>query len=205
MDIEIERSQSPVMDQPQIMLQFCKAMADESRLKIVGLLSATEHSVQDLAGLLNLKEPTVSHHLAVLKELDLVTLRAEGNVHWYRLRADVLRKISREVFSTENIARIAVSAEADGWDQKVLDNFVRDQRLTEIPVSRKKRWVILKWLVRDFEPGANYSEADVNTILKVHHDDCATLRRELIGYRMLARAAGIYRRNPDSEWLRADK
>ena len=114
MDIELEREQAPIMEQPQIMLQFCKAMADESRLKMVGLLSATEHSVQDLAGLLKLKEPTVSHHLAVLKELDLVTLRAEGNVHWYRLRSDVLRKISRAVFSTENIARIAVSAEADG-------------------------------------------------------------------------------------------
>src|SRR5258708_1026231 len=186
------------------MLRFCKAMADESRLKIVGLLSTTEHSVQDLAGLLNLKEPTVSHHLAVLKELDLVTLRAEGNVHWYRLRSDVLRKISRAAFSTENIARIAVSAEADGWDRKVLDNFVHGERLTEIPVSRKKRWVILKWLVHHFQPGATYSEADVNTILKRHHEDCATLRREMIGYRMLARASGIYRRNPDSEWRRSE-
>ena len=193
------------MEQPQIMLQFCKAMADESRLKVVGLLSTTEHSVMDLAGLLNLKEPTVSHHLAVLKELDLVRLRAEGNVHWYRLRADVLRKISRAVFSTENIARIAVSAEADGWDRRVLDNFVRGERLTEIPVRRKKRWVILKWLAQRFELDANYSEADVNTILKLHHEDCAPLRRELIGYRMLARAAGIYCRNPDSEWLRVDR
>jgi len=193
------------MEQPQIMLQFCKAMADESRLKIVGLLSTTEHSVQDLAGLLNLKEPTVSHHLAVLKELDLVTLRAEGNVHWYKLKLDVLRKISRASFSTENIARIAISAEADGWERKVLDNFVRGERLTEIPVSRKKRWVILKWLAQRFEMGAAYSEGEVNTILKRHHEDCATLRRELIGYRMLARAGGIYRRNPDSEWRSADK
>jgi hypothetical protein len=192
------------MEQAQIILQFCKAMSDESRLKIVGLLSNTEHSVQDLAALLNLKEPTVSHHLAVLKELDLVRLRAEGNVHWYRLRSDVLRKISRAAFSTENIARIAVSAEADGWDRKVLDNFVHGERLTEIPVSRKKRWVILKWLVQKFEPGATYSEADVNTILKRHHEDCATLRREMIGYRMLARASGIYRRNPDSEWRRSE-
>src|ERR1700687_5289136 len=184
------------MEQPLLMLQFCKAMADESRLKIVGLLSSHEHSVMDLAALLNLKEPTVSHHLAVLKELNLLTLRAEGNVHWYRLRVDVLRKISRAVFSTENIARIAVSAEADGWDRKVLDNFVRGERLTEIPVSRKKRLVILKWLPQRFEWDANYSEADVNTILKLHHEDCAPLRRELIGYRMLARAAGIYCRNP---------
>ena len=193
------------MEQPPLMLQFCKAMADESRLKIVGLLSSHERSVMDLAALLNLKEPTVSHHLSVLKELDLVTLRADGNVHWYRLKPDVLRKISRAVFSTENIARIAVSAEADGWDRKVLDNFVRGERLAEIPVSRKKRWVILKWLAQRFELDTNYSEADVNAILKQHHEDCATLRRELIGYRMLARAGGIYRRNPDAQWLRADK
>ncbi len=193
------------MEQPPLMLQFCKAMADESRLKIVGLLSSHERSVMDLAALLNLKEPTVSHHLSVLKELDLVTLRAEGNVHWYKLRVDVLRKISREVFSTENIARIAVSAEADGWDRKVLDNFVRGERLAEIPVSRKKRWVILKWLAQRFELDTNYSEAEVNAILKQHHEDCATLRRELIGYRMLARAGGIYRRNPDAQWFRADK
>ena len=187
------------------MLQFCKAMADESRLKIVGLLSATEHSVQDLAHLLSLKEPTVSHHLAVLKELDLVRLRADGNIHWYRLNHEVLRKISRTVFSTENIARIAVSAEADGWERKVLDNFVRGERLTEIPVSRKKRWVILKWLANRFELGASYSEADVNAILKRHHDDCATIRREMIGYRMLSRDKGIYRRMPDSEWRQTDK
>ena len=192
------------MEQPPLMLQFCKAMADESRLKIVGLLSSHERSVMDLAALLNLKEPTVSHHLSVLKELDLVTLRAEGNVHWYKLRVDVLRKISRAVFSTENIARIAVSAEADGWDRKVLDNFVRGERLAEIPVSRKKRWVILKWLAQRFELDTNYSEAEVNAILKQHHEDCATLRREMIGYRMLARAGGIYRRNPDSEWRRSE-
>lgn len=189
--------------QPQLMLQFCKAMADESRLKIVGLLSATEHSVQDLAALLNLKEPTVSHHLAVLKELDLVRLRAEGNIHWYRLSHDKLRQISRTVFSTENIARVAVSAEADGWERKILDTFVRGERLTEIPVSRKKRWVILKWLAQRFESGASYSEANVNAILKLHHEDCATLRREMVGYRMLSREKGIYRRNADSEWLRA--
>jgi hypothetical protein len=193
------------MEQPLLMLQFCKAMADESRLKIVGLLSATEHSVQDLAHLLNLKEPTVSHHLAVLKELDLVRLRADGNIHWYRLSHEVLRKISRTVFSTENIARMAVSAEADGWERKVLENFVRGELLREIPVSRKKRWVILKWLANRFELNATYSEADLNAILKRHHEDCATIRREMIGYRILSRDKGIYRRMPDSEWRQADK
>jgi hypothetical protein len=186
--------------QPEIMLQFCKAMADESRLKIVGLLSTAEHSVQQLASILELKEPTVSHHLAMLKRLDLVRLRAEGNFRWYCLNQEVLGKISRAVFSRDSIASLAVSAEARSSDRKVLDNFVDGDRLIEIPVSYKKRLVILKWLVAFFEASISYSEAQVNAILKLHHHDCATLRREMIGCGMLARDKGIYRRRPESGW-----
>jgi hypothetical protein len=195
------------MDQepPEIMLQFCKAMADESRLKVIGLLSAAEHSVQELASLLDLKEPTVSHHLAVLKELDLVKLRADGNFHRYRLNEEILRKLSRAVFSRDNIARLAVSAEAGGTERKVLDNFIDGERLLEIPVSRKKRLVILKWLAEFFQPGISYTEAQVNAILKLHHHDCATIRREMVGYAILTRDKGIYRRIAESESRSAGK
>jgi len=190
---------------PEIMLQFCKAMADESRLKIVGLLSTAEHSVQQLASILELKEPTVSHHLAVLKQLDLVRLRADRNFRWYRLNEEVLGKISRAVFSRDSIARLALSAEARGSERKILDNFIDGERLLEIPVSYKKRLVILKWLINFFEPGISYAESQVNAILKLHHHDCATLRREMIGCAMLARDKGIYRRRPESEWRTAIK
>ena len=186
--------------QPEIMLQFCKAMADESRLKIVGLLSTAEHSVQQLASILELKEPTVSHHLAVLKQLELVRLRADGNFRWYRLNEEVLGKISRAVFSRDSIASLAVSAEARNSERKILDNFVDGDRLIEIPVSYKKRLVILKWLIGFFEPGISYAESQVNAILKLHHQDCATLRREMIGCGMLARDKGVYSRSPESGW-----
>lgn len=185
---------------PEIMLQFCKAMADESRLKIVGLLSTAEHSVQQLASMLALKEPTVSHHLAVLKQLDLVGMRADGNFRWYRLNDEMLGRISRAVFSRDSIARLAVSAAAGGAERKVLDNFVERERLLEIPVSYKKRLVILRWLIAFFEPDNSYTESQVNAILKLHHHDCATLRREMIGCGMLARDKGIYRRRPESGW-----
>jgi hypothetical protein len=190
---------------PEIMLQFCKAMADESRLKIVGLLSTAEHSVQQLASMLELKEPTVSHHLAVLKQLDLLKLRADGNFRWYRLNEEVLGKISRAVFSRDSIARLALSAEARGSERKILDNFIDGERLLEIPVSYKKRLVILKWLINFFEPGISYAESQVNAILRLHHHDCATLRREMIGCSMLARNKGIYQRRPESEWRTAIK
>ncbi len=186
--------------QPEIMLQFCKAMADESRLKIIGLLSTAEHSVQQLASILELREPTVSHHLGMLKQLDLVRQRADGNFRWYRLNEEVLGQISRTVFSRDSIARLAISAEARGSDRKILDIFVDGQRLLEIPVSYKKRLVILKWLVGFFEPDISYTESQVNALLKLHHHDCATLRREMIGCGMLARDKGIYRRRPESAW-----
>jgi hypothetical protein len=172
---------------------------------MVGLLSTAEHSVQQIASMLDLKEPTVSHHLAVLKNLDLVRMRADGNFRWYRLNEVVLAKISRAVFRPENIARLAVSADARGAQRKILDNFVDGDRLLEIPVSRKKRSVILKWLAGFFEPGVSYTEAQVNAILKAHHPDCATIRREMIGYGMMARDMGIYRRRPESEWRNVGK
>jgi hypothetical protein len=186
--------------QPEMMLQFCKAMADESRLKIIGLLSTAEHSVQQLASILELKEPTVSHHLGMLKQLGLVRLRADGNFRWYRLNEEVLGQISRTVFSRDNIARLATSAGARSAERKILDNFVDGQRLREIPVSYKKRLTILKWLVGFFEPGISYTESQVNAILKPHHQDCATIRREMIGCGMLAREKGIYHRRPESVW-----
>lgn len=185
---------------PEIMLQFCKAMADESRLRIIGLLSTAEHSVQQLASMLELKEPTVSHHLAILKQLELVTLRADGNFRWYRLNDEVLGRISRTVFSRDSIAKLAVSAGERGSERRVLDTFVDGDRLLEIPVSYKKRLVILKWLASFFDPHVSYTEVQVNAILKLHHHDCATLRREMIGCAMLARDKGIYRRRPESEW-----
>ena len=185
---------------PEIMLQFCKAMADESRLKIIGLLSTAEHSVQQLASILELKEPTVSHHLGMLKQLDLVRLRADGNFRWYRLNEEVLGQISRTVFSRDSIARLAISAGARDSERKILHNFVDGERLLEIPVSYKKRLVILKWLVGFFEPDISYTESQVNAILKLHHQDCATLRREMIGCGMMGRDKGIYRRRPESVW-----
>ncbi|MFZ2061156.1 MAG: metalloregulator ArsR/SmtB family transcription factor [Candidatus Binatus sp.] len=186
--------------QPEMMLQFCKAMADESRLKIIGLLSTAEHSVQQLASMLELKEPTVSHHLGMLKQLDLVRLRADGNFRWYRLNEEVLGQISRTVFSRDNIARLATSVGARSAERKILDNFVDGERLLEIPVSYKKRLTILKWLVGFFESGISYTESQVNAIIKLHHQDCATIRREMIGCGMLARDKGIYHRRPESVW-----
>jgi hypothetical protein len=78
---------------------------------------------------------------------------------------------------------------------------VTDECITTIPANRKKRIVLLKWLVEKFESGWDYSEKEVNMLLKQYHEDSATLRREFIGYRLMSCHRGIYRRSPETEWL----
>jgi len=185
------------------LLAFFKAMANESRLRIVGLLAERERSVQELAELLDLKEPTVSHHLAALKALGLLDVRAEGVTRWHSLRLDALTEFNRALFDRKDVA--AMAAPAQSWEEKVLSSFVGpDGTLAQIPASRRKRWIILKWLADQFEEGRDYPEAEVNAIIQRRHWDSATLRRELVGYRMMTRAGGIYRRLPQSEWRAAD-
>lgn len=184
----------------QTLLSFFKAMANESRLRIVGLLAERERSVQELAELLDLKEPTVSHHLAVLKGIGLVTVRAEGVTHWHALKPEGLTDISRGLFVDQAVA--ALAGPKPNWEDKVMAAFVRpDGTLTAMPASRRKRWVILAWLTRQFEEDRRYPEPEVNSIIQQRHWDSATLRREMIGYHMMAREDGIYWRLPQAEWV----
>jgi predicted transcriptional regulator len=173
-------------------VSFFKALADESRLRIVGILAGGERSVEDLAAQLGLRGPTVSHHLARLRELGLVSMRADGNVHVYRLEPDTLRTLSRDVLSLERIAALADDVEPEAWQRKVLRDFFDGERLKEIPASRKKRGVVLRWLARRFPIDVRYREVEVNELLKPHHPDTATLRRELVGAGLLQREQSVY-------------
>ena len=62
-----------------------KALANESRLKIVDRLSRGESSVGELTELIGSDRSTVSKHLAVLRSHGIVEDRREGNVVYYRL------------------------------------------------------------------------------------------------------------------------
>ncbi len=65
--------------------QVLKALANESRLRIVDRLSRGECSVGKLTDLVGSDVSTVSKHLAVLRAHGIVDDRREGNVVYYRL------------------------------------------------------------------------------------------------------------------------
>ena len=65
-----------------------------------------------------------------------------------------------------------------------------DGRIKDFPAQEKKLEVVLRYVLKSFEPGVRYTEKQVNEILMRFNIDYAFLRRSLIEYRMLAREGG---------------
>lgn len=175
------------------LIQLFKALGDESRLRIVALLLETPRSVEDLARTLRLGAPTVSHHLAKLRQVGLVDSERDQYYQVYRFCPEPLRAVARQLASARPVPPIEAPPDDDG---DVLGHFLIDGRLVRIPAQRKKRAVVLAFLARQFEPSRRYPEAEVNERLRVFHDDVCTLRRELVMGKLLEREAGVYWRTP---------
>ena len=178
-------------------LPLFKALADKKRIKIAALIEARPLSVEEIAAAVDLKPATVSHHLAIMREAGLVEGAREQYYTVYRFRRqpliDALRAVAEQPSSPE------MADNLDQYDQQVLRNYLEDGKLKSIPVQRKKRDAILRFLVGKFEVDRTYSEHEVNTILVAFHDDVATLRRELVEARpaLLTRDKGRYWRVAD--------
>ena len=186
------------------LLQVFKALADESRLRIVGLLAVDERSVDELAAHLGLKAPTISHHLATLKNAGLVAMRPAGTTHLYRFLPERLRQLNREL-APERLA-ITETVVGDAWERKVLDAFLEPgagpadpPRIKAVPAGERKRLVLLRWLADRFEPHRRYPEPEVNILLALHHPDYASWRRYLVDSGLMDRGEGVYwRREEDA-------
>jgi biotin operon repressor len=173
------------------LVTFFKALADTNRLKIVGLLAEKSYSVEELAALLKLKPPTVSHHLAKLLEAGLVKSRPESYYSVYQLDQTVLESKARSMFSQQELSTVASEVDVDAYDNKVIKDYSRrDGSLKTLPSQRKKLEAILRYVVKAFEHGKRYSEKQVNGILARYHEDTATLRRELVGLGLMQREGG---------------
>lgn len=71
-------------------IAFAKAIADDTRRDIMEHLCCVWLSVNDVVDKLGgeVKQPTVSHHLKVLEQADLVTVRQEGRQRFYTLNQE---------------------------------------------------------------------------------------------------------------------
>lgn len=67
---------------------FSKAIADDTRQKIMNLVCCTWQPVNEIVAKLDVSQPTVSHHLAILREAGLVNVREEGKQTFYTLNQE---------------------------------------------------------------------------------------------------------------------
>ena len=191
-------------------LQFLKVLADKSRFRLLALLSEREYTVKELAEILELKEPTISWHLTMLRNNDIVDMRQEGTSHYYHLKQEGVHTLLKDL-KTKAASEEAQDTE-DAYERHILTTFFQpagtrefklpdrtveivQHRLKEIPTQRKKQVVVLRRLAQEFEPGRRYTEKEVNEILKGFHPDFATLRRYLVDNKLMARENSIYWRS----------
>jgi len=77
--------------------QVLKKISESSRLKILCLLKEKEQCVCDIWQCLRLPQNLVSHHLKVLKDLNLISSRKEGLKVFYKLNQKVVKKYLKEL------------------------------------------------------------------------------------------------------------
>jgi len=173
------------------LLDFFRALADENRLKIVGLLAQKPSSVTDLAKALGLSVSTTSGHLSSLAYAGLVKAQPDGHYFIYSLQMETIQNMAKHLLQEENLPRLSEGQGEDAFERKVLNTFLnREGRIKVFPAQEKKFLVLLRYVLKSFEPGRRYSEKEVNEILLGFNEDTASIRRGFIEYKMMAREGG---------------
>jgi len=175
-------------EQMELLVRFGRALADPTRLRILGLLAGRPMYGQELAEVLHVKPPTISHHLGELKAAGLVRARREHAYYYYELDEDGLQRIAESLFA----GRLLPLPPSSDERARVLATCFKDGRLSGIPAQRKKRRYVLEELARAFTWGTLYTEPEVNAILRAFHEDVASLRRELVAEKLMQREQGRY-------------
>ncbi len=77
-----------------------KALSDPIRLRILGLLCSREMCVCEVMVALDLTQPTASHHLGILENVELIKKRKEGKCVFFRIvRSGIIENISNTLFN----------------------------------------------------------------------------------------------------------
>ena len=92
---KVERAQAvmPAAEDVAALAETFRVLGDPTRLRLVRALMAEELCVCDLATLLGLSQPTVSHSLRALRQLRLVRYRKVGKIAYYAIDDDHVREL----------------------------------------------------------------------------------------------------------------
>jgi hypothetical protein len=169
-------------EQPEI-LSFVKAMASAERLRIIGVLVRGRARQAEIAEQLHLPIRDVFNHLAFLVHVGVIS-ETDGV---YDLNEKAIESLARGQFEGKRPSYEA-NQEKPEDARKVLKNFLNaDGSLKQIPPQGNKLLIVLNFMVDAFAFDTNYTEKEVNTILRRFHADTAALRRYLVDNSLMAR------------------
>ena len=69
-------------------VEFCKALSDDTRQQILVMLLDGERCVSEIVDAFDMSQPSISHHLSILKRFSLVVSRKEGKLVFYDINRD---------------------------------------------------------------------------------------------------------------------
>ncbi|MEP7135401.1 MAG: DUF2087 domain-containing protein [Chloroflexota bacterium] len=168
--------------QPEVM-DFVKAMASAERLRVIGALVRGRATQAEIAEQLHVPVRDVFQHLSHLVHVGIVR-EADGK---YDLDEKAIETLARGQFEGKR-PEYESKGEKPEDVRKVLKNFLNaDGTLKQIPPMGNKLLIILNFIVDAFTFDTNYTEKEVNTILRRFHVDTAALRRYLIDHKLMAR------------------
>lgn len=183
-------------------VEFHKALGDLTRIRIIALLQQGPLHGQAIAGKLGLKPPTITHHIAKLREVGLIKEQRDKNTIYFSLNTKILESSAKAILSvgTGGDSRMEMEVSAEERASIINNFFTKDGKLTTYPAQRKKKLVVLSHMVKGLEFGKVYQEKEINEYLKQYHEDYATLRRELIMCQYMYRENNQYELNPVELW-----
>ena len=170
-------------------MDFFKAFCHVERLKITGVLAMEPMTPTQVAERLGIRPKVAMDHLSFLAHFGYV--KKQGST--YSLDREALTDLSRQVLQGSHPRSKAEDFEGNDFDKKVLKDFISvDGKLIAIPTQNKKRLVVLRYLLKPFEPGVRYPEKQVNDLLRPYFADTASLRRYMVDEGLLKRENSVY-------------
>ncbi|NIV32041.1 MAG: winged helix-turn-helix transcriptional regulator [Trueperaceae bacterium] len=100
-------------------METFKALADETRLKLIAHLYQGEHRVNDLVEALVSPQSTVSRHLAVLRHAKLVVVRRDGTSAYYRLADAHVGHLVTQAFAHAQHKRLGLPDHEDETQEEM--------------------------------------------------------------------------------------
>jgi hypothetical protein len=170
-------------------MDFFKAFCNVERLKIAGVLAMEALTPTQVAERLGIRPKEAMDRLGFLAHFGYV----KNQANTYSIDSDAFTSLSRQVLQGSRPHSKAEDFEGEEFDRKVLKDFISvDGKLIAIPTQNKKRSVVLRYLLKPFEPGVRYPEKQVNDLLRPYFADTASLRRYMVDEGMLKRENSIY-------------